>query len=112
MHEYAPLRGPPHNLIPYIYVTKCISVESGEPPIVIMTHKDSGAKSHELENFKTGLRHDLKIEYVFDIENYTKDDHDYDERKHVDLLEALHQCTIVADKMMKHAEGQGGCTIL
>ena len=93
----------------YIYIS---SFESGEPPIVIMTHKDSGSKTNELEIFKSGLRQDLQIEYVFDIENYTKDNHAYDEGKHVELLEALNQCTIVADRMMKHAEDQGGCSIL
>ena len=77
-----------------------------------MTHKDRGVKKGERDAFIVGLRHDLKIEYVFEIENYTVDNQNFDAKKHEEILEALYQCTIVADRMMKHAEAQGLCSIL
>ena len=75
-----------------------------------MTNKNSKASGGT--EYNRELHDILGIEYVFEIENYTRANHEYDKTKHEEILEALHQCTIVADRMMKHAEDQGLCSIL
>ncbi|XP_030841125.1 uncharacterized protein LOC115923871 [Strongylocentrotus purpuratus] len=81
-------------------------------PIVIITHR----RHHEVREeviiaFRTGLQQQ-RIDYVYELENYTTDDHGYDAEKHLVLLEALYQCAIVGDKVMKYKESNQGCTIL
>eukprot|EP00057_Strongylocentrotus_purpuratus_P019869 XP_011674343.1 PREDICTED: uncharacterized protein LOC105443166 [Strongylocentrotus purpuratus] len=85
---------------------------TGHPPIVIITHR----RHHEVREevitaFRTGLQQQ-RIDYVYELENYTTDDHGYDAEKHLVLLEALYQCAIVGDKVMKYKESNQGCTIL
>lgn len=86
---------------------------SGYPPIVIITHRyHPDVKEEVLSEFRTGLQR-LGIDYVFELENYTRDNHQYDAEKHVVLLEALQQCAIVGDRVMKYKKDNNrGCLIL
>eukprot|EP00057_Strongylocentrotus_purpuratus_P019875 XP_011674349.1 PREDICTED: uncharacterized protein LOC105443170 [Strongylocentrotus purpuratus] len=85
---------------------------TGYPPIVIITHRNQpDVKEEVLSEFRTGLQI-LGIDYVKELENYTRDNHQYDAEKHLVLLEALHQCTMVGDQVIKNKKSNGGCLIL
>ncbi|XP_071489865.1 uncharacterized protein [Diadema antillarum] len=84
---------------------------TGRPPVVVVTHKNSVANPSALETLKVSLV-DNKIEYVHVLENYTVKDHVFDVNKHLELLEALKQCLVVADRVMCHIEEKGRCVIL
>ncbi|XP_063964793.1 uncharacterized protein LOC135156377 [Lytechinus pictus] len=91
-----------------------IKDKTGEHPIFVITHKTT-LSVKDVTNFKSVLPR-LGVRFVFEIENYTREDHAYDEEKHMELLEVLNQCTIVADKALKSAEnqesGESACILL
>ncbi|XP_054763374.1 uncharacterized protein LOC129269960 [Lytechinus pictus] len=85
---------------------------TGHPPIVIITHRRHRDVREEIIGaFLTGLQQQ-RIDYVYEVENYTTSDHEYDADKHLVLLEALYQCCLVGDKVMKYKETNQGCVIL
>ncbi|XP_063962120.1 uncharacterized protein LOC129270315 [Lytechinus pictus] len=85
---------------------------TGQPPIVVITHrKHHDVREEIIGDFLTGLQQQ-RIDYVYEVENYTTSDHEYDAEKHLVLLEALYQCCLVGDKVMKYRETNQGCVIL
>ncbi|XP_071493317.1 uncharacterized protein [Diadema antillarum] len=77
---------------------------TGEPPIVVITHRDHPDVSHHvIRDFKAGLQEN-RIDYVFELENYTASDHMFDPEKHLAVLRLLRQCTVVGDRVIKNLE--------
>ncbi|XP_072167734.1 uncharacterized protein [Diadema setosum] len=93
-------------------LVETIRYMTGEPPIVIMTNCCSPlVVRSDVAAFRVGLQ-DMGINYLFELENYTLQSHDYDRKKHVDALEALRQCLVVGDRVMKNKEAGSKCAIL
>ncbi|XP_071476645.1 uncharacterized protein [Diadema antillarum] len=86
---------------------------TNQPPLVVITHKDSQSDAGVLKDYKVSLEKE-GIKDVFTIENYTFSDHWYNYDKHRAALEILHHCVIAADEIMKvlpPAEHGASCTI-
>ncbi|XP_071486097.1 uncharacterized protein [Diadema antillarum] len=93
-------------------LVETIRYMTGEPPIIIITNCCSPmVVRSDVAAFRVGLQ-DMGIDYLFELENYTLQSHDYDRKKHVDALEALRQCLVVGDRVMKNKEESSKCTIL
>ncbi|XP_072167869.1 uncharacterized protein [Diadema setosum] len=85
---------------------------TGEPPIVIITNcHNPHVRRDVVSTFRVGLQ-EMGINYLFEIENYTIESHFFDDKKHIDALEALRQCLVVGDRVMKNKEASSKCTIL
>ncbi|XP_072167868.1 uncharacterized protein [Diadema setosum] len=85
---------------------------TGEPPIVIITNCSSSlVVRSDVAAFRVGLQ-DMGVNYLFELENYTLQSHAYNRKKHVEVLEALRQCLVVGDRVMKNKEENSQCTIL
>ncbi|XP_072168063.1 uncharacterized protein [Diadema setosum] len=83
---------------------------TGEPPIVIITNIRNPQSRNVVSSFCVGLQQ-IGINFVFQLENYTVESHEYDHDKHICVLRALQQCLVVGDVVMKNKESNK-CTIL